>query len=263
MSNADTVITALRNGHDGLAELVEKFSDTDLAGPSGATEWDISQVLSHLGSGAEIMTATVRAALDGTPAPDGDFNQSVWDRWNAASGRERADGFLEKNESLTALYESLDSTQRDELGIQLSWLPEPAEVATVARLRLNEFTLHAWDVRSGLDDKATLDGQAVPELLESALGNLSWISKPAALNGEYSVIQVTLTDPAKQLTLHLNDPVSISFDPASSPDGTLTVPAEAWLRLVSGRLAPQYTPDGVESTGAASLDTLRHVFAGY
>jgi uncharacterized protein (TIGR03083 family) len=263
LSNADAVIAALRTGHDELAELVAKFSDTDLAGPSGASEWDIAQVLSHLGSGAEIMTATVRSALDGTPAPEGDFNQTVWDRWNAASRREQADGFLEKNEALTALWESLDPTQREDLRITLGYLPEPADVATVGRMRLNEFTLHSWDVRVGLDNAATLSPEAVPHLLGSAGDLLAWITKPAALNGNHSVIQVSLTDPATELTLHLNDPVSIDQASASNADGTLTLPAEAWLRLLSGRLSAGHTPSSVKTTGATDLDTLRQVFAGY
>ena len=265
MSNADAVIAALRTGHDELAELVRSFGDADLAGPSGASEWDIAQVLSHLGSGAEIMTATLRAALDGTPEPAGDFNQTVWDRWNAASRREQADGFLEKNEALTSLFESLDGTQRDELRVKLAWLPEPSDVATIGHIRLNELTLHSWDVRSGLDEKATLAADAVPLLLKQTVGNLAWISKPAELNGEYSVIQVNLSDLGTQFTLNLNDPVSISSEPASEPasepDGTLTLPAEAWLRLATGRLAS--APVTVETTGAASLETLRRVFQGY
>jgi uncharacterized protein (TIGR03083 family) len=256
------VIAALRTGHDGLAELVRTFSDADLAGPSAAAEWDIAQVLSHLGSGAEIMSATVRAALDDTPGPAGDFNQSVWDRWNAASRREQADGFLDKNEALTALIESLDDAQRAEVRVDLGYLPEPVDVATLARMRLSELTLHSWDVRSAADDKATLAPEAVVELLQSSGDLLGWISKPAELNGEYSVIQVNLTDPAKQLTLHLSDPVSLDLAGADNPDGTLTLPGEAWLRLVSGRLAAS-TPVAVETTGAANLDTLRRVFQGY
>ncbi|MEU0089213.1 maleylpyruvate isomerase family mycothiol-dependent enzyme [Kribbella sp. NPDC006257] len=261
MSNADVVIAALRTGYDELAELVRSFSDADLAKPSGASEWDIAQVLSHLGSGAEILTATVRAALDGTPEPAGDFNQTVWDRWNAASRREQADGFLDKNEALTALFESLDDSQRDEVRVKLAWLPEPADVATIGQIRLNELTLHSWDVRVGVDEKATLAADAVPLLLERIEGTLGWISKPAELNGEYSVIQVNLTDPPQQFTLRLNDPVSIDSEPVSEPDGTLTLPAEAWLRLATGRLAT--APVTLETTGAASLETLRRVFQGY
>jgi uncharacterized protein (TIGR03083 family) len=262
LSNADAAIAALRSGHDELAALVKKFSDAELAGPSGASEWDIAQVLSHLGSGAEIMTATVRSAIDGTPGPEGDFNQSVWDRWNASSRREQADGFLEKNEALTALFESLDPAQRDEVQIKLGWQPEPSSVASIARLRLNELALHSWDVRVAGDEHAALAPDAVSELLLQPVDNtmLGWISKPAALDGASSVIQVDLTDPAKQITLHLTDPVSLEYAPADNPDGTLTLPAEAWLRLVAGRLTPS---EDFETTGTASLETLRAVFQGY
>jgi uncharacterized protein (TIGR03083 family) len=260
LSNADTVIAALRAGYDGLADLVKKLSDEELAGPSAATEWDIAQVLSHLGSGAEIMGATVHAALDGQPGPDGDFNQSVWARWNASSRREQADGFLEQNEKLIALFESLDADQRANLRLDLSYLPAPVDVATIGRGRLSEFTLHSWDVRSALDPQATLAPEAVPELLQSSGNLLAWISKPAALNGLTADLLVATTEPTAEITLHLTDPVSIELGAIGQPDGTLTIPAEAWLRLVSGRLR---TAGTVSVTGPVSLETLREVFPGY
>ncbi|MFD0592596.1 maleylpyruvate isomerase N-terminal domain-containing protein [Catellatospora coxensis] len=68
-SSADAVIAALRSGHDTLAAHVRDLPAADLTGPSGASEWDVSQVLSHLGSGAEIHLATVEAALAGEPTP--------------------------------------------------------------------------------------------------------------------------------------------------------------------------------------------------
>ena len=78
--SADTVIAALHSGHDTLAGLVSGFSDDDLAHSSGSAEWDVSQVLSHLGSGAEIGQATLRAALAGEPNPGSDYNHTVWDK---------------------------------------------------------------------------------------------------------------------------------------------------------------------------------------
>ncbi len=263
MSNADTVIAALRSGYERLADLVKKFDDEALAGPSAATEWDIAQVLSHLGSGAEIMTNTVQLAVDGKPAAEGDFNQTVWDRWNASSRREQADGFLQWNETLLALFESLDEGQRNDLRIDLGWLPAPVDVATVARMRLSELTHHSWDVRSALDPEATLDAAAVPEMLQSSSIDLSWITKPAELNGQTAVLAVVTTDPATKFTLNLADPVSIDSTPVAEIGGSLTLPAEAWLRLAAGRLGPDRTPKSVELTGPIDLDTLRRVFAGY
>jgi len=67
-SDADRAIEALRAVHDDLVGRVGGYADADLTRPSGASEWTVAQVLSHLGSGAEIALAGYRAALDGQPA---------------------------------------------------------------------------------------------------------------------------------------------------------------------------------------------------
>ncbi|MBO3750068.1 maleylpyruvate isomerase family mycothiol-dependent enzyme [Streptosporangiaceae bacterium NEAU-GS5] len=264
MGSADTNISALRTGYDDLAGLVSGLGIDDLERSSGSSEWDISQVLSHLGSGAEIGRAVVEAALDGKPAPGGDFNHSVWDRWNAMTRRERADGFIEANEILVRLYESLDAATRESLRIDMGFLPAPIDVATAARMRLNEFTLHAWDVHVSFDEQATLRPDATAILLHGDTSMLSWIAKPDALDGRRLVIKVTTTDPASVIALRLQEPIGIDFDAPEQADGTLTLPAEAWLRLLAGRLKPPYIPDALILTeGAADLALLRRVFPGF
>ena len=109
---ADQIITALRAGHEELAALVRDLKEDDLLRPSGASEWQVSQVLSHLGSGAEINLATLDAARSGAPGPDGDFNRGVWARWDAMSPAEHAAGFLATNERLVEAYEALDAETR-------------------------------------------------------------------------------------------------------------------------------------------------------
>lgn len=262
MSNADTVIAALRTGYDRLADLVKKFDDEDLARGSAATEWEVAQVLSHLGSGAEIMRSRVLTALEVQPAPAENFNQSVWDRWNAMSHREQAEGFLSLNENFISLLESLDADQRENVRIDLGFLPAPLDLAAFGRMRLSELTLHSWDIRSAFDPQATLDTAAVPELLGRS-DNLSWISKPEALDGQYAVLLVTTTEPASEFALNLTDPVSIDLTPDGPTDGTLSIPAEAWLRLTTGRLSPERTPSTLELAGPVTLETLRKVFPGY
>ena len=46
--------------HDEVAAVVTGLSDGELTGHSGASEWSLTQVLSHLGSGEEISLATLR-----------------------------------------------------------------------------------------------------------------------------------------------------------------------------------------------------------
>ena len=260
--NAEGVIAALRSGYDSLAGLVSGLSDDDLASQSAATEWDVSQVLSHLGSGAEINQATLHAALEGKPNPGMDFARSVWPRWDSAGRRERADGFLRENAALTSLYESL--APRDDLRIDMGFLPQPVDVAAAAGIRLTEFTLHSWDVRAGLDSSAALAPEAVGHLLPIIERMGGMLGKPAALDGAKGVISVTTTAPHSVLALRLGDQVSIDAATASDdPDGTLSLPAEAWVRLVTGRLGARYTPASVTVGGTTDLDLLRRVFPGF
>jgi uncharacterized protein (TIGR03083 family) len=262
MSNADTVIAALRSGYDSLASLVSGLSDDDLAGPSGASEWDISQVLSHLGSGAEINEATLQAAIDGKPYPGLEFARSVWGRWDALGRRQRADGFLRVNPALLDLYDSLAA--RDDLRIDMGFLPAPVDLATAGQLRLSEFTLHSWDVRVGFDPGATLAPEATALIAPAIGGMVGFLAKPEPLGGRQAVIRVTTSAPDLVLALRLGDQISIGdVGHPEQADGTLALPAEAWVRLVTGRLGPQYTPAGISAAGTADLDLLRQVFPGF
>jgi uncharacterized protein (TIGR03083 family) len=260
MSNADVIIAALRSGYDSLAGFVSGYSDEQLAGASGADEWDVSQVLSHMGSGAEISQNGLQAALDGKPNPGMEFNKTVWARYDAASRRERLDWFLSANEALTQTYESLNEETRETLKIDMGFLPAPVDVATAATFRLNELTLHSWDVRVGADPAAVLVPEATPHLVPRTELLARFLGKADALAGTRAVITVITTDPARELTLQLGEQVSVSAGAPEQSDGTITLPAESWVRLVTGRLKPPNTPAGITTTGAADLDLIRRVF---
>jgi uncharacterized protein (TIGR03083 family) len=262
-SPADQTIAALRSGHDDLAARVRAMRPDDLTGPSGAGEWDISQVISHLGSGAEIGLATLDAALGRAGAPDGDFNKGVWARWDAMTPAERAEGFPRADEELVDRYESLDAATRSDLRIDLGFLPQPVDVATAAGFRLMEFALHAWDVEVGSDPGATVAPEAVPLLLDRLGSLLGFVARPDALAGRRATLAVTLTDPDRSFGLDLGDTVTLTDTPAR-PDGVLRAPAEAWVRLATGRLAPEHTPATVTLTGGPfDLNDLRRVFPGF
>jgi uncharacterized protein (TIGR03083 family) len=259
MSHAADVIATMHAGNETLAGVVTGLSDEELAGPTGAAEWDVSQVLSHLSSSAEINRAGLKAALDGEPNPGMDFNRSVWARWDSASRRERLDGFLREDAALLAAYDSV--ADRDDLMIDMGFLPAPVDVATAARFRLTEFALHSWDVRVGFDPAATLTPAEAAQV-SPLIGQMAqMLGKPEAADGP-AVIRVTTTEPEEVLALHLGEKIGIG-EAAEQADGTLSLPAEAWIRLTTGRLGPAYTPASVAATGAADLDVLRRVFPGF
>jgi hypothetical protein len=61
-SDPRALIGVLRNSHERLAGLVTPLTPDQLRAQSYDTEWTIAQVLSHLGSGAEIATLSLRWA---------------------------------------------------------------------------------------------------------------------------------------------------------------------------------------------------------
>ncbi|WP_440097910.1 maleylpyruvate isomerase family mycothiol-dependent enzyme [Streptosporangium sp. H16] len=265
---ADRTIAALRTTHDELAAFVRGLDAADLTRPSGCSEWSVAQVLSHLGSGAEIGLATLRAAQDGKEAPGQDFNHPVWDRWNAKEPKEQAEDFLAADADIVSAFESLDAGARERLQIKLGFLPMPGSVALVAGMRLNEAALHAWDVKVVFDPEATVGRDAAGVLTELYAGPLDFligfIGRPDGLDPRLATtLRVETTDPANLQGLTLGETVGFSEAPEPA-DVTLTLPSEAWTRLLGGRLTPEHTPPSVTVTGdGVTLDDLRRVFPGF
>ncbi len=254
----DQSIAELRATHDRLRAQVESLSPDQLTGPSGADSWTVADVLSHLGSGAEIARGTLVAALgDGTE--ERPSNEEVWDRWNALSPDEQAAGVLASDASLVELYEGLTPEQRENTSVDLGFLPAPVPLVTALAMRLNEQVLHEWDVRVAVDPGAALTDTAAELLLQHYREGMSFmlgfIGKPDRLD---EPTRVALGD----LTLAITDSVALEVA-SGETTATYDGPREAAVRLVSGRLGQQHTPSGVEVTGNVSLDDLRRVFPGY
>lgn len=260
-SRTARTIAALRATHEELAALVATLTDAQLRGPSGAAQWKLADVLSHLGSGAEIGLAGLRATLDDEPAPGRDFNLAVWDRWNAAPPREQAEGFVASDAALLAAYEGLSADQQETLRVRLGFAPAPLSLAGAAGLRLNEAVAHGWDVRVALDPHAGLTDEAALLLAQHFAGELGFllgfIGKPAEV-----AEPVVLDLAGSGFGIVIGEQVSLTSS-VSAVTASFAGPFEAGIRLISGRLKPQFTPTQVEVTGNVTLDELRRVFPGY
>ena len=88
----ETMLSVLGNSHARLAAVVEPLTAAEVAGPSYDDDWSIAQVLSHLGSGAEIFGLLLDAGLRGEDAPGMEQYQEIWARWNAKSPEEPGPG---------------------------------------------------------------------------------------------------------------------------------------------------------------------------
>src|ERR1700678_2693299 len=83
-------ISALRHSHDRLQAAAGPLDLAQLEQLSYASEWSIAQVLSHLGSQAEIFGLSRDAGLTGQDAPGREAFPPIWDVWNAKSPQAQA-----------------------------------------------------------------------------------------------------------------------------------------------------------------------------
>ncbi|HEX5587984.1 MAG TPA: maleylpyruvate isomerase family mycothiol-dependent enzyme [Acidimicrobiia bacterium] len=256
-ASARPVVDALRASSEHLQALVAPLDDDTLAGPAYPTEWTIADVMSHVGSGAVIMQRRVDDARRGLSTPD-HFAPSVWDEWNAKSARAKTDDGLAADRALVELLEQLVDAAGDEDPLEFEMGPMTLGLSEFVGLRLNEHTLHAWDIEVALDPAATLPEASAAITVDNLGLIMSYTARPT---GDTRTIHVQTTDPTRSFTVTLTPESGTCIaddDATATPD--VTLPAEAWVRLVYGRLDAEHTPT---FTGdATALETLRKVFPG-
>jgi uncharacterized protein (TIGR03083 family) len=248
-----STLPALRNSVDRLAALVAELGD-DVTRSAYPTEWSVADVVSHLGSGAVIWLRLLDDQFAGSATPD-DFNQGVWDEWNAKSPRAQLDDGVAVDAALMARMEATSAEDRARVHVAMG--PMELDWDGIVGMRLNEHLLHEWDVAVALDPAATLADDGT----ELVVDRLEMIARYAAkATGPHRTITVATTSPARGFRIEVGDEVTITaIDPPDDP--TLTLPAEAYVRLAYGRLDADHTPDSVTGDSGA-LAQLREVFPG-
>lgn len=255
---SEPLTSALRHSHDRLADVGRGLDPGQLRGPSYDAEWNVAQVFSHLGSGAEIFDLLMAASLAGDPMPGPAEFAPIWERWNAKSPDDQAADAMVVDEALVARFEGL--TADEEAALHFSFAGMEVDADRLETMRLGEHALHSWDVLVAFDPAATVSADAV-DLLIDGLGQLvARAGKPA---GDRLLVDVRTTGPDRAFSLVIDDAVSLGDPLGGAADGELELPAEAWLRLVYGRLDAEHTPAEVTVRGAVELDRLRQVFPGF
>ena len=254
-------IATLRRSHDNLVNIVKPMTPEQVRGQSYCRDWTKAQVLSHIGSGAEIALMSLPAALSEGPPVNRDEFPKVWDVWNAKGPDEMAADGLESDERHVQRLEQLSdeelaAARMDFLGMQL-------DAVGIIRLRLGEHVVHTWDVAVMQDPSAAVQADAVPLLIDNVPQFLApRLGKPLA---EPFRVRITTTEPHRDYLLTSGESVSVVNWPGADAAGGdvphVTMPAEALLRLSYGRLDPDHTPAAV-SGDPETLAKLRQMFPG-
>ena len=255
-TSPDPWIGALRHSHDRLQALVEPLGQDQLEQRSYASEWSIAQVLSHLGSGAEIFGLFLEAGLAGQDPPGREAFGPIWNTWNAKDPQAQAADGLRADEATVERFESVNPDQKAQLRLQVFGMD--MDTTGLARMRVSEHAIHTWDVAVALDPSATVAPDAVGLLIDT-VGQLA--ARSAEPDGKQRRLLVSTTDPERHFILETGDAVSLTESDGEDRSPELRLPAEAFVRLVYGRLGPHHTPP-VEADGV-DLDDLRSIFPGF
>lgn len=254
-------IATLRGSHERLAGLAGPLTPEQVRAPSYCRDWSIAQVLSHLGSGAEIGLAMLPGALgEGEPAGRESF-QPIWDTWNARTPDEQAADALAADERHVRALEGLTDAQL--AAVKLPFLGLELDAVGLVRLRLGEHALHTWDIAVTLDPAATVAADAVGLLIDNVPQFLA--PRLGKAPAEPFAVRIRTAGPDRDYLLATAESVIMTDWPEGGTDvpvGEVSMPAEALLRLAYGRLDAAHTPAGTRGA-AGDLDKLRAIFPGF
>ncbi|HUZ09123.1 MAG TPA: maleylpyruvate isomerase family mycothiol-dependent enzyme [Acidimicrobiales bacterium] len=244
---------ALEASVERLRALVHELDPRQIVAPAYPSEWTVADVLSHIGSGAVILERRLDDTLGGSTTPP-DFAESVWGAWNAMPPQAQAADALLADQSLLHRLGSLSDEERARF--QFAMGPMTFDLAGFVGLRLNEHALHTWDIQVAFDPDATVAPASTRIVIDDLQMIVRFAGRPT---GTEHQVTVQTTEPRRDFTVTLGaEAVTLTpAGPAEEPD--LEIPAEAFVRLVYGRLDPDHAP---AVHGSAHLDELRRAFPG-
>ncbi|PSM37269.1 hypothetical protein C6Y14_43165 [Streptomyces dioscori] len=253
-------LAALHTSSARLAHTVSALSEEELQRPSKAGAWSIAQVLSHLGSAAEICTALIQRGIAGDERkPMREELEPVWNRWNALSPLAQREAWHAADARHLQLLDSHEAPQKQP--VRVPYFAGLLEMPVYAGYRLSEQSVHAWDIEAALNPQATVPAPET-RLLWQRLDLVATRFRDADTLTRLAPAQLalTLTEPATGMMLDLGAELHLYPCEPAEPAGVLSGTAEAVLRLVYGR---HQSTDNIQVTGTITLDDLQFLFPGF
>ena len=247
-------LEALRASATHLREVVDRLAPEQFTADAYPSEWTIADTMSHIGSGAVILQRMFENALTGAEAVE-DFNQSVWDEWNAKSPSEQVTDALVVDQGFVAALEATSPQQR--ASFQTSFGPLELDFERFVAMRLGEHVLHTWDVETTIDPAAVLAMPAASLLLDQVHFVAARSGRPT---GAPARITVRTRDPRRDFDVVLDETSVSLIDVTRSGPVDVELPAEAFVRLIYGRLD---AVGGLDDGAEVHLEHLRRVFPGF
>lgn len=256
MADPAAWIDATRASHDHFTSIVQPLSESEVEQPAYPKDWSIADTASHLGSQAEIFELSLAAGLAGRPSPGPEQFGPIWDRWNALAPLAQVRGSVAANEALVTQIESTSLEQRDHFSLSLFGMD--VDFAGLLSLRLGEHALHTWDIAVARQPTATIPASASGLLVDQLGSIVARAGQPAP---GMPAVHIHTTGSDRHFLLTVDPAVTLASESGNDDAAELlTMPTEALIRLVYGRLDPDHTPPTLTDP---RLPALRRIFPGF
>lgn len=261
-ADARRVVDLLRAEYQRQVALLDTLEPAEWKGRTYCHDWRVYQVVSHLGSGPEIARGTLAHAVAGGPEFGDAERRTVWDRFDHLRPEQVYPAYRETNDRFLAFLGSLSDQQ---LGSRAPWFAGgTVPLARLLAARLNEATLHSWDLRVRRDPAAQLTHENLADVLDfnlSAMDRNINVERAGQLDG--ATLEFHLENPPGRLGFAIAKPMgSIRPGPVPEPDLVVRTPTEVFIRLIWNRYRPPAAPGRLELSRPELLDDLLAAFPG-
>ena len=231
----------------------------DLDKDSACEGWTVADVVSHLAG--QPFAARITRGLRGDITPDegasaireyseDQFARDIFDR--AQSTKEQhGDRLLEVLfERLDEIGEVFNAVCPDQWETLCYWPPGPEPVHTMLDMRLSELTMHAWDIRSVLDDRYHLSDGSVIVLIETVDRAIRRAFRPDQSTGNQIRYRFIMEHPISVDKDIVMAPEGGRVESASAetPDVTFRCDGETYVLIMYGRITIESAIDDARVT---------------
>jgi uncharacterized protein (TIGR03083 family) len=233
-----TVGAVVRREAARLAAEWRTRGEADWERPSACTGWSVRRVAAHITDGAERAELVARAAVEGAPVPT--FPMAVHEERQVAllpvPGAELGQRTYASLDTVFGILEGLDNSTLHETVVPMTG--GPRTLYQFASQRLVELSVHSWDIQVAFDPRATIPADVAALIVDSLIERAPRLTDPPAAAGVFHQLLWNLEGPG-------GGPVALAVEDGKAwaarggggtPDLCLTMPVEAWVRLVWRRL---------------------------
>lgn len=229
-TTARSYARAAGEAYGDAAAYLRALPEADWGGPTGCADWDVRTLAGHIAGEAVWFHNLARGVTHGEePLPD-----DVYESLKTLPPTKLADRVQEAADAIAPTIDEASPEQLQE-PVDLGWTTMPLWQATYVALA--ESVYHDWDLHVGRDPEATIPTRWAQALATGTAAFALLIANKEGIAAAPGRYLLRVGDGVGPVTMTAeNGRLSIEDGEMGTPDATLSLTADQYVRLVAGRL---------------------------